>query len=268
LEEGRNFTEGEVISGANIVLIGHKLKSDLFGVADPIGKHISVAGRKYTIIGSLAEKGSSFGGNQDNIVIIPLQAAQSAFPAKQEAYDLSVQTFHVLDLDQAIAEAIGLMRSIRKLPLGVEDDFEIVTNDAMVGTLKENISQIASFALIIGFITLLGAAVALTNIMLVSVTERTREIGVRKAMGATTINIRNQFLTEAIVICQMGGLLGILLGILLGNVVSSFMGSGFVVPWGWVIFGVLLCFAVGVLAGLYPALKAAKQDPIDALRYE
>jgi putative ABC transport system permease protein len=171
-------------------------------------------------------------------------------------------------LDAAISEATGLFRQIRKIKIKDPQNFEITRSDNLSVMLIDNLQYVTVAATLIAIITLLGAAIGLMNIMLVSVTERTREIGVRKAIGATSGSIRNQFLTEAVVICQMGGAFGIVLGILIGNGVSFYFGEGFVVPWAWMILAAILCFVVGLLSGLIPAIKAAKLDPIEALRFE
>jgi putative ABC transport system permease protein len=171
-------------------------------------------------------------------------------------------------LDPAIGEATGILRSIRRVPVGQEDTFEITKSDNIAKMLIENIRYVTFAATLIGLITLMGAAIGLMNIMLVSVTERTQEIGIRKAIGATRYVIRNQFLSEAIVIGQIGGLLGIFLGILIGNIISLLIGSAFIVPWLWIMTGVLLCFVVALISGIYPAQKAARLDPIESLRYE
>jgi putative ABC transport system permease protein len=179
-----------------------------------------------------------------------------------------VRTDSPTDIEPAKGEAIGLMRNIRKDRIGAENSFEITQSDSLAGIVIDSISTVTSAAAIIGIITLLGAAIGLMNIMLVSVTERTREIGIRKSLGATRSVIRRQFLTEAIVICQLGGLLGIILGVLIGNLISFAIGGTFIIPWLWIISGVTLCFFVGLLSGIYPAIKASNLDPIEALRYE
>ena len=171
-------------------------------------------------------------------------------------------------VDAAVDEATGLFRVIRKLPIGVDNNFEVAKSDSLAQMMVSNIQYVTLAATIIGFITLLGAAIGLMNIMLVSVTERTREIGIRKAMGATKAAIKNQFLVEAIVICQLGGIVGILIGIPIGNIISIFIGGSFIIPWLWVISGLILCFMVGLGSGIYPAMKAANLDPIESLRYE
>jgi putative ABC transport system permease protein len=174
----------------------------------------------------------------------------------------------VEQLDAATDEARGVMRSIRRLSLAQEDDFEIEKSDQLANELFSQLVYIRYAAILIGVITLFGAAIGLMNIMLVSVTERTMEIGVGKALGATRKSIRSQFLTEAIVICILGGLLGIMLGILIGNLVSLVLGGGFIIPWQWIGSGIAFCFVVGLISGLYPAIKASQLDPIEALRYE
>ena len=171
-------------------------------------------------------------------------------------------------LDLAINEATGLFRIIRKDPLGKESSFTISRSDSLSQNLIENLSQVSGVATIIAFITLLGAAIGLMNIMLVSVTERTHEIGIRKALGATTQTIKRQFLTEAVMVCQLGGAIGIILGIIIGNVVAKMIEVDFIIPWTWIGVAIILTFVTGIIAGFYPASKAANMDPIESLRYE
>jgi putative ABC transport system permease protein len=184
------------------------------------------------------------------------------------SYTINVVCRNPQELEIAVGEATGRFRTVRALRTGQEDNFEILKSDSIAGLLIENIKYVTMAATIIGIITLLGAAIGLMNIMLVSVSERTREIGVRKSLGASSAAIRFQFLTEAVVICQMGGILGIILGMITGNITSFFVGSGFIVPWFWIGSGVLICLFVGIVAGYYPASRAAGLDPVEALRYE
>jgi putative ABC transport system permease protein len=184
------------------------------------------------------------------------------------SFAMNVMVSDQENLEPAIGEATGLLRSIRQVPVGLDETFEITKSDNVAKMLIDNLKYVTMAATIIGLITLMGAAIGLMNIMLVSVTERTREIGIRKAIGATRRLIRNQFLVEAVVIGQLGGALGIVLGILIGNVISLAIGSAFIVPWIWIISGVVICFGVALISGIYPAQKAANLDPIESLRYE
>lgn len=270
IEYGRNFSPQELEFGAPVIILGSETVTALFDKkANPIDKYITVGGLKYRVIGVLKEKGSSFSFGGDKIGIIPVTNARMYYNANGKmSFALSVMCSNASLLDPAIAEATGLMRKIRRVPMGQEDNFSLTKSDNLASMLLGNIQYATMAATFIGIITLLGAAIGLMNIMLVSVTERTREIGVRKAIGAQVATIRNQFLVEAIVIGQIGGLVGIIFGIAIGNAVSAFLGTGFIIPWAWITLGVVLCFIVAIVSGLYPAIKASKLDPIEALRYE
>jgi putative ABC transport system permease protein len=269
IEKGRNFTPEEVYYGTSVCVIGSEVVKKLFKKKeDPLGKVISIGPGKYRVVGTLKAKGSSIGFSGDRGCMIPLNNVRIYFGRPRMSFQINVMADRPDLLEAAVGEATGVLRAIRNDPVGADNSFEITKSDEISKMLIKNIRYVTIAATIIGLITLAGAAIGLMNIMLVSVTERTREIGIRKAIGATRRLIRNQFLTEAIVIGQLGGLLGIVLGILIGNVISYFIGSTFIIPWLWILTGVLLCLAVALVSGILPAQKAANLDPIESLRYE
>lgn len=271
LRFGRNFTPAEANSGSKSIIIGKDIAMALFDKEDATGRTLNLGNSQYNVIAVLKSKGSSMSmgmGGEDRMAFLSVTEAKGQFLNSESSFNISVAVSNIQQLDMAVSEAEGLMRAIRRIRTGDELNFSVVKSDAITEKLKDNLSSIKMAATFIAVITLIGASIGLMNIMLVSVTERTREIGTRKALGATPGIIQQQFLTEAAVICQIGGLGGILLGVILGNVVSLLMNSGFIMPWAWMLLAVVVCFVVGVLAGLYPARKAAKLDPIEALRYE
>ncbi len=268
VELGRNFSEQEVQTGKNVTIIGSELAETLFKKQKAEGKIISVGASHYKIIGVLKSKGSSMGFSDDKVVIIPLTNARQNYTGNDASYTISVMPSPGSSTDFAVGEAENTFRIVRKLGYADESDFDISKSDNLANMLIEHIQYVTLAATIIGIITLFGAAVGLMNIMLVSVSERIREIGTRKAIGATSKIIRQQFLFESVLIGQLGGILGIILGILVGNMVSAAVGNHFFIPWLWILFGVLICFIVGILSGLLPAIKASKSDPIEALRFE
>lgn len=268
IEKGRNFSTAETFYGSHSVILSAEVAKKLFtGDTDPLDKIVSVGPAKYKVIGVLKSKGASLTGS-DNLCLLPVTTVRQVYSRPGASFSISVLPLDPTRMDAAIGEAHGLMRIIRDAHPTEEDPFEITKSDNLSNMLFENLKYLRLAATIIGIITLFGAAIGLMNIMLVSVTERTREIGIRKAMGANRVTIRNQFLMEAIVIGQIGGAAGIVLGIGIGNILAAIIGAGFIVPWAWIILGVTLCFIVAILSGLIPALKAAALDPVESLRYE
>ncbi|MGB2736301.1 MAG: ABC transporter permease [Saprospiraceae bacterium] len=270
IEYGRWFTNLEVINGTPRAIIGKDIVKLLFKERPltAIGKTMLVGNIRVQIIGILKSKGSSMNSSADRVVLLPLIQAKQYYASSNENYDLAVKVNQVSALDDAVNDATGQMRIARGLRVNEENDFEIQKSEGLVSIIKENTVKIRLATIGIGLITLLGAAIGLMNIMLVSVTERTREIGISKAIGATSRNVMIQFLTEAVLISLMGGVVGIILGILVGNIVTVLIGGKFLVPWNWIGLGVFVCIVVGVFSGLYPALKASRLDPIESLRYE
>lgn len=269
IASGRNFNTMEMAYGSNVAIIGANLVSTLFKAGvDPLGQMIGLGPDKYQVIGILKEKGSAIGFSSDNYCVVPLENVRRKFSRPNMTYSINIMVPDSEMLDQAESEATGIFRVIRQVSAGEETNFDVTKSDNLAEMLFDNLKYLRLAATVIGLITLIGAAIGLMNIMLVSVTERTREIGVRKAIGATKRTIRNQFLAEAIVIAQLGGILGIVLGILAGNLLGLIIGSGFIIPWVWIIGGVVLCFLVALISGILPATKAANLDPVESLRYE
>jgi len=269
IESGRNFSEQDMLFGSNVILLGQDALKSVFDKKEsPLGQEVTLGSIKYKVAGILKEKGnaSNFGG--DKICLIPLTNARLDFSQPNMTYVINTLSPDAPQMDAVISEATGMIRIIRNIRPGQEDNFELTKSDNLATMLIDNLQKVTIGATVIGFITLLGAAIGLMNIMLVSVSERTREIGVRKALGATKNTILRQFLIEAIVICQLGGLLGIILGVSAGNLLALNFDVGFILPWIWVISGILLCVFVGMISGIYPAYKASNLDPIEALRTE
>lgn len=267
-KEGRNFTGFDITNNSYSCIVGSDFEKGLFKDISPIDKTISIRGAKFKIIGVLKEKGSTFGNSQDLRVLIPIQVARSLFTAPDINYTISVMVEKKEMLDQATDEAYNMMRRVRKLSPIKDNNFGISRSDDLINRILSITQYLGVSAWVIGIITIFGSSIALMNIMLVSVTERTREIGIRKALGAKRGTIAIQFFMETLVIGQLGGLLGVIIGISAGYGISTAMNFIFVVPWGAIIAAFITTFVVAVVSGSYPALKASRLDPIEALRYE
>lgn len=268
IEKGRNLTETDVRNNANLILLGNDVATRAFGNEDPLNRFISVGNGRYRVIGVLKSRGQSGGMGTDRLCILPYTNVRQYFSRPQMRYSINVMPRSPEMMDISLSEAEGIFRLVRRLDARDESDFNITKSDQLAQMLIENLKFVTLAATIIGLITLMGAVIGLMNIMLVSVTERTKEIGTRKALGAKSVMIKRQFLYEAIVIGQLGAVVGILLGIVIGNGVSLAIGSSFIVPWKWILLGIVLCFGVGIVSGYFPAVKASRLDPIHALRYE
>jgi putative ABC transport system permease protein len=267
-DSGRNFTSFDIQNNTYNCIIGSDFEKELLKNVNPIDKIISIRGAKFKIIGVLKEKGSTFGNNQDLRVLIPIQLARSLFTAPNINYSVSIMAARKEMLDQAIDNATGTMRRVRKLNPVKANNFAVVRSDDLINKILGITQYLGIASWIIGIITVLGSSIALMNIMIVSVTERTREIGVRKALGAKKSTIAFQFFIETLLIGQMGGIIGIIFGIGIGYAIATALNFVFVIPWGAIFAAFTTSFAVAIFSGLYPAIKAALLDPIEALRYE
>lgn len=266
--KGRNFTSFDIQNNAYACILGSDFAKGLFKDIDPIGKTISIRGARFRVIGLLKEKGSTFGNSQDLRVLIPIQIARSLFTAPNINYTISVMAEKKEILNQAIDNAMQTMRNIRKLSPAQASNFGISRSDDLINKILSITGFLDIAAILISVITIFGSSIALMNIMVVSVTERTREIGVRKALGAKKSTIAFQFFIETLLIGQMGGVLGIILGLAMGSAIGAVLKFGFVIPWLAIMSAFVVSFFVAVVSGLYPAIKASRLDPIEALRYE
>jgi putative ABC transport system permease protein len=268
IESGRNLNIFDIQNNNKVCIIGSDFLKNLFVNDNPIGKKISIRGVKFKVIGVLESKGATFGNNQDLRVLIPIQVARGIFTAPNINYTISIMVKNTEMLNAAQDEAVITFRNIRGLNPIEKNDFGIERSDDLINRITSITGYLEIAAWIISIITILGSSIALMNIMLVSVTERTREIGVRKALGAKNSTISTQFFIETIVIGQIGSVLGILLGIVTGMIFSSFFESEFSLPWIPMLWATIITFIVAIIAGFYPAMKASKLDPIESLRYE
>lgn len=269
LQYGRNMNRMDVQTGRNVCILGYDVAKRLFkqGPAGAVNGVVRINNIPFRVLGVLESKGSSFGFNRDNIIITTYTNVDRNFPSGF-SYVIAVKANDLIKVNAAMGEAEGTFRAIRKLMITEESNFVLDRSDSVAEKAMNSLRFLTISATVIGLITLIGAAIGLMNIMLVSVSERTREVGLVKAIGGKSQMVSRQFLLEAIIISMLGAIFGIILGILVGNSFSLVLNTGFVVPWNWVIYGIVICTLVGLLAGLYPALKAGRLNPIEALRYE
>ncbi|HET7899306.1 MAG TPA: ABC transporter permease, partial [Flavisolibacter sp.] len=268
LAVGRNFSQQEIQSGANVCMLGYDVASTLFtGKFEAIpGKEIRIDNNYYKVIAVLKSRGSTFGFSRDNLVLVPYRNV--AHNVQHISFTIGVKAPEVTRVEEAMGEAEGVFRNVRKLAVTEESNFVLQRSDSLATKAINSLRYLTAAVIIIGLITLTGAAVGLMNIMLVSVAERTKEVGLSKALGAKKSLIRSQFLVEAVLISLAGAVLGIAFGIALGNLFALVLNTEFIIPWNWLIYGIVICTGVGISAGIYPALKAGNLNPIDALRYE
>jgi len=267
VKEGRSITDNDVLHSYSVAILGSEVVKKLFPRGGAVGQEIKINGIRYSVIGTFEPKGASLGGNSDNFVAIPLTSLLEQF-GKLRSLNIMVKAKGPDVYDECLEEARMILRTVRKVAPSEEDDFSIFSNDSLIGTFNEFTFYVKLGVGFISFISLLAAGVGIMNIMLVSVTERTKEIGIRKAIGARRSNILSQFIVEAIVLCQMGGIVGILMGVIGGNLAALAFSIPPVFPADWALIGFALCTVIGVVFGVYPAWKAANLDPIEALRYE
>lgn len=268
VEYGRDFRQIDIDHSNRVCIIGQDIVDKLFTSINPIGQTVKVDGRPMRVIGVLEKQPQMFGNSRDNYVITPITTFQSMYGKYSYSVNIMVMAKSKKDYNDVIESAIGYMRTIRKNQPGKDNDFEIFSNETVINQINGITSGVKIGALVVSIIALLAAGIGIMNIMLVSVTERTREIGIRKAIGAKRLNILYQFLFEAIMLCFFGGIIGILLGVGIGNVVGGLINAQSAIPYDWVIIGLSLCVFVGIAFGTYPAYKASNLDPIEALRYE
>ncbi|HCY77822.1 MAG TPA: peptide ABC transporter permease [Ignavibacteriales bacterium] len=268
VEEGRDFREDDINYSSDVCIIFQPIVEKLFPNISPLGQTIRVDGKPLRVVGVVEKQSSLFGQSRDNYILIPITTWQSLYGRYGRSVNITVMSQSAEDYEDVIEAATGHMRKIRKVAAGEPNDFFIFSNESMMTEINKITDPIKIIALAISLIALIAAGVGIMNIMLVSVTERTREIGIRKALGAKKTWILSQFLFEAIILCMLGGLIGIVIGVSIGNIAGSLINAQSAVPWNWVILGLIICVLVGVVFGTYPAYKAANLDPIEALRYE
>jgi putative ABC transport system permease protein len=267
-QEGRLLLDMDVDGARDVCVLGGALARNVFPHGSAVGERLKINGYNYVVIGVLEARGAMRGGNQDNFAIVPVTTGLNRFGRWNRSLSLLVQARDQARYDDTVEEVRGILRVVRRVPPGKADDFEVFSNDSMINQFKDFTGKVRLGVALVSSIALLAAGIGIMNIMLVSVTERTREIGVRRAVGAKKRNIMTQFIMEAVVLCEVGGAFGVVFGILGGNVLAYFLKLTPVIPVDWTILGLIICSIVGVIFGTYPAYKAANLDPIESLRYE
>src|SRR6266567_1452589 len=268
LQQGRLLLDLDVESTRDVCVLGHSLATNVFPFGSPVGERLKLNGINYTVAGVLEPRGGSLGGDQDNFAIVPITTGLNRFGRWNRSLNILVQARDQASYDDTVEQTRGIMRVLRKVPPGKEDDFEIFSNDSLIAQFNSFTMAVRLGVSVVSSIALLAAGIGIMNIMLVSVTERTREIGIRRAVGAKRRNIMTQFIMEAVVLCEVGGVMGVVCGILGGNATAYFLKLSPVIPVDWIIMGLLICSVVGIIFGTYPAYKAANLCPIESLRYE
>jgi putative ABC transport system permease protein len=268
IAEGRALTEGDVDNARDVCILGSGLAKTVFPFGSAVDERLKLNGINYTVIGVLAPKGGSLGGDEDNFAVIPITTALNRTGRWWRSLTILVQARDAASYEDCVEQVRGILRVVRKVPPTAEDDFELFSNDSIINQFNSFTKAVRIGVVVVSSIALLAAGIGIMNIMLVSVTERTREIGIRRAVGAKKRNIMTQFIMEAIVLCEVGGVIGVVLGILGGNTLAWYMKTTPAIPLDWIALGLLICSVVGIIFGTYPAYKAANLDPIESLRYE
>jgi putative ABC transport system permease protein len=268
VRDGRGLIDADVDSARDVCVLANTLATNVFPRGSPVGQLVKINGINYNVVGVLAPKGGALGGEQDNFAVVPITTALNRFGYSWRSLTILVQARDQASYDDTLEQVRGALRVIRKVPPGGEDDFEIFSNDSLIGQFNTFTRAVRIGVVVVSSIALIAAGVGIMNIMLVSVTERTREIGIRRAVGAKKRNIMTQFIMEAIVLCEVGGVIGVALGILGGNATAYFLKLPPAIPLDWIVLGLVICSIVGIIFGTYPAYKAANLDPIESLRYE
>jgi putative ABC transport system permease protein len=268
LDEGRLFDDSDVDNARSVCVLGSALAKTIFPFGPALGEQLKINGINYTIVGVLAPKGGSVGGNQDSFAVVPLTTALHRYGLRWNGLSILVQARSTADYENCEEQVRGILRVERKVPPGADDGFELFSNNSLIAQFDKFTLAVRFGVMVVSSIALIAAGIGIMNIMLVSVTERTREIGIRRAIGAKKRNIMAQFIMEAVVLCEVGGVLGVGAGILGGNSVAWLMKVPPVIPFDWIVLGLGICSVVGIVFGTYPAWKAANLDPIESLRYE